>query len=169
LNSTPRRILALLPVTALALILTLLCLGGDSMRAMLQVSALPTPAPFISTLELPTPEDGQPTLEVPTLAPPTSVPLPAEAGPTPTPWGFLPAPTIVNPNDLKSLPIAQPPVSSAGSSIEPTGVSTRAPAGDPTVRAVVELINYLWLLCGGAIVVGGAVAIFILWRRSQRT
>jgi hypothetical protein len=163
LNSIARRILALLPVAALALILTLLFGGGDNARAMLQVSTLSTPTPFVSPPELPTPEPGQPTIEaVPSLEPPTPVPLPAEVGSTPTPRGFLPAPTIVNPNDVKSLPLAQPPVSGAGSSTQPTSVPTRTP--DETV----ELLNYFWLICGGVIVIGGLVVMFLLWRHTRR-
>lgn len=37
------------------------------------------------------------------------------------------------------------------------------------VRAAVELLNYLWLLCGGLILVAGAVAILFLWRRNRRS
>jgi hypothetical protein len=82
--------------------------------------------------------------------------------------GFLPAPTIVNPNDIQSLPLAQPAVSAGGAAPEPapTPASTTA---DPSVRAVVALLNYLWLLCGGALLIGGAVAMILLWRRSQHT
>jgi hypothetical protein len=175
LNCRPRRILALLPVAVLALTLTLLFSGGESVRALFQVSTLATPTPSVPTPSVPTPalatpEVVEPTVEIiPSLEPPTSVPLPPAAGPTPTPSGFLPAPTIVNPNDVQSLPLAQPPTSSAGSSAVPTSIPTRAPAGNPTLRAAVELLNYLWLFCGGALLIGGAVAIFLLWRRSQHT
>ncbi|MGE5603239.1 MAG: hypothetical protein ACM30E_09325 [Nitrososphaerales archaeon] len=170
MNRRSPRILALLSVAVLALTLTLLFRGGESTRAMFQESALGTPTPATPEFVEPTVELIEPTAAiVATLEPPTSVPLPPEAGATPTPRGFLPAPTIVNPNDLHSLPLARPPVSSAGSLGLPTSAPTRAPAGATTLRAAVELLNYLWLLCGSALLIGGAIAIFLIWRRSQRT
>jgi hypothetical protein len=178
LNSTPRRFLGLLPVAVLTLILTLLLSRGEGVRAMLQASPISTPTPFVPTvpppgaIEQPTvgePTVGEPTLEpFMTLEPPTSVPLPATVGPTPTVRGFLPAPTIVNPNDLHSLPLAQPQVSGGGAASEPTLVPAPA-AGTSTARAAVALINYLWLLCGGVLLIGGAVAILLVWRRGQHT
>jgi hypothetical protein len=147
-------------------------LQASPLDSPLQPVATPTlPAPAVqpvATLTLPVPSVPPSQLVVPTLAPPTSVPLPATVGPTPTVLGFLPAPTIVNPNDLQSLPIAQPPVSAPAQGVEPTPTASRATGADPGLRATVRLLNYLWLLCGGALLIGGAVAILLLWRRSQQ-
>jgi hypothetical protein len=173
LNKRFRRALAFFPVVALALMLTLLYGGGDRARAMLQTSLLQSPIEPVATLTLPPPDIGQPPSQVfPTLEPPTEVPLPATVGPTPTALGFLPAPTIVNPNDLKSLPLAQPPASGSSPTI---GDSPAGPASGPTpqdadssLRAAVALLNYAWLVCGGLLLIGGAVAIILLWRRGQQ-
>lgn len=167
MNRTLRRILALLPVAVLALILTLLLSRGEPARAMLQDS--PPGSPVETPLATFTPVNPveSPTPGFPALEPPTSVPLPEQPGASPTPKGFLPAPTIVNPDDVKSLPLAQPAVSNSGPGVEPT--STPAPARSAGLRAAVEFLNYLWLLCGGALLIGGAVAIILLWRRGQRS
>jgi len=78
----------------------------------------------------------------------------------------LPAPTIVNPNDLDSLPLAQPAITNPGSAPEPTPAT---PANDdPGLRAGLALINLIWLMCGGSLLIGGAVAILLLLRRSGR-
>ncbi len=138
---------------------------------MLQTSPLATPelpVPIV-TLEVTTLPPAQDI--VPTLAPPTSVPLPPAPAPTATAGvpGFLPAPTIVNPNDIQSLPLAQPPVSGSDGDSEPLPTPTRPAGANSTVRAAVALLNYLWLLCGGMLLVGGAVAIILLWRRDRRS
>lgn len=162
-----RPFLGLVSVAVLTLILTLLFSGGEGARAMLQVSPVSSPTSDVPTL--PPPGTEEPGIEpVATLEPPTSVPLPPTTGPTPTPWGFLPAPTIVNPNDLKSLPLAQPAPSGGVDSPEPDVAPTPAP-GQSTARAAVALLNYLWLLCGGALLIGGAVAIILIWRRGRST
>jgi len=80
--------------------------------------------------------------------------------------GFLPAPTIVNPNDLDSLPLAQPAISNPGSAPEST--PTAVANDDPGLRAGLALINLIWLVCGGSLLIGGAVAILVLLRRSGR-
>jgi hypothetical protein len=168
LNKRSHHALAFLPVVVLALILTLLVSGGDHARAMLQTSPFESPIQPLATLTLSPPDIGQPPGQVfPTLAPPTAVPLPATVGPTPTALGFLPAPTIVNPNDLESLPLAQPAPSGSGQGAEPASSATPQP-GDTIVRAAVTLLNYLWLACGGVLLVGGAVAIVLIWRRGRQ-
>jgi hypothetical protein len=136
---------------------------------MLQASPLESPVEPLPTLSFPSPDIGRPPSDqFPTLEPPTSVPLPATVGPTPTVLGFLPAPTIVNPNDLKSLPLARPP-SSGGSDQGADPLPNPTPqAANATVRAAVVLLNYLWLMCSGLLLIGGAVAIILLWRRGQQ-
>lgn len=92
--------------------------------------------------------------------------MPASGVPTPTVAGFLPAPTIVNPNDLDSLPLAQPAITNPGIAPEPTPVN--AANNDPGLQAGLTLINLVWLMCGGSLLIGGAVVIVILLRRSGR-
>jgi hypothetical protein len=31
------------------------------------------------------------------------------------------------------------------------------------------MLNVLWLVCGGVLLIGGAVAIILLWRRDRQT
>ncbi len=119
--------------------------------------AAPPPAP--PTLEAPL-------LEAPLLEAPTSVPLPVQIIATPTVAGFLPAPTIVNPDDIKQLPLAQPNVSGGGS--EPEPAATPVAQEDRGLRAAVAFLNTLWYFCGAALLIGGAVAIFLLSRRNKR-
>lgn len=163
LNGKPRFALALLLVAALALILTFALSSGEPARAMFQDSPLESPTPdFFETL---TPAVIE---EPPTLEPPTAVPLLPTIGPTATPKGFLPAPTIVNPDDLGSLQLAQPQVSGGGAAFEPTP-TPRTPAANSGVRTFVALLNTLWLLCGGLLLIGGVAASLYIWRRSQRS
>ena len=169
MNKRFYRVLELLPAAALALVLMLFFSSGDKARAMLQTSPFESPIGPLATLTLPPPDIGRPPDEVfPTLEPPTAVPLPSTVGPTPTALGFLPAPTIVNPDDLKSLPLARPPASGSGQEAEPEPSRPTPQPADTTVRAAVTLLNYLWLVCGGVLLVGGAVAIILLWRRGQQ-
>jgi hypothetical protein len=168
LNKSLQRALACLPAVAFALVLALLLGSGDPARAMLQASPLQSPIEPLPTLSFPSPDIGRPPSDqFPTLAPPTSVPLPATVGPTPTALGFLPAPTIVNPNDLQSLPLARPPSYLGGQEPEPLPDPTPQPA-NTIVRAAVRLLNYLWLACGSLLLLGGAVAIIVLWRRGHK-
>ena len=142
----------------------LLLASGYPAHAMFQVSPVLTPGLTLT----PTSDFGEPPSPVvATLAPPTSVPLPVQPIATATPKGFLPAPTIVNPNDLKSLPLAQPQVSGPGPNEDPARVPV--PAANTGVRAVVALLNYLWMLCGALLLIGGAVAILLVWRRGERS
>lgn len=174
MDDKSRRALALVSIAAIALALTLLLSGGDLARAMIQASPVqspilqPTPIPSPTVIEAPAPSATAPAGLIPTMAPPTSVPLPEPAGPTPTVRGFLPAPTIVNPDEIKSMPLAQPQVSGGGEDDEPTPAPAPTPAGNAMARAAVTLLNYLWLLCGSLLLIGGAVAIYILWRRDRR-
>jgi hypothetical protein len=174
LDDKLRRALALVLIAVVALALTLLLSRGDLARAMIQASPVqspierPTPIPTPTVFETPPRGPATPAGLIPTMAPPTSVPMPAPAGPTPTVRGFLPAPTIVNPDEIKSLPLAQPHVSGAGEDDEPTPAPAPTPAGNTMARAAVTLLNYLWLLCGSLLLIGGAGAIYYLWRRDRR-
>jgi len=154
-------------VTA-AVVLTLVLSHGVDARTTFQSSpVLPTPvtpAPFDPALTPPPP--GLTAQPFASPEPPTSAPEPPYGGPTPTVTGFLPAPTIVNPNDLGSLPLAQPAITNLESAPEPTPPT---PANDdPSLRAGLALINLVWLICGGSLLIGGAVAILLLLRRSGR-
>lgn len=181
-------------VTAAA-ILTLMLSYGVNARTTFQSSPVfptpVTPSPVVTAEPAFTPEPAitleptvtfepvltfEPTVPPPPPAltaeplsstePPAAAPLPASGAPTPTVAGFLPAPTIVNPNDLGSLPLAQPAITNHENAPEPTPANTAN--DDPGLQAGLALINLIWLICGGSLLIGGAVAILLLLRRSGR-
>jgi hypothetical protein len=169
----------LIVVALLAATLTLLLSGTSVAKPAFQDSPLlPTDTPTATITPLQTaavapptrfPEPQQP-LPVETFAPlepPTSVPLPTAALPTPTVSGFLPAPTITNPEEVRSLPLAQPPVSGGGGFDEPFPTPTPQPPRNPALVAAVALLNGLWLICGAALVIGGIAVVVALVRRKS--
>ncbi len=102
----------------------------------------------------------------PSFEPPSAVPMPMDLLPTPTVSGFLPAPTIVNPHDLGSLTLAQPMITDRGGAPVPT--PTVIADADNGLRTELVLLNLIWLTCGIALLIGGAVTVFLLLRRSGR-
>jgi hypothetical protein len=169
----------LIIVAFVASVLTLLLSGASAARPAAQDSPLlPTATPTSTMTPLSTADVALPTTSVepgaplpvetfPPLAPPTSVPLPTAALPTPTVSGFLPAPTITNPDEVQSLPLAQPPVSGGGGLDEPFPTPTPRPPRNPVVVAGVAFLNALWLLCGSALLIGGIAYIIVLARRKS--
>jgi hypothetical protein len=187
LRTHTQTILPFIAVLAAAAILTLMLSCGVNARTTFQSSPiLPTqiiPSPTVPaaptwTLE-PTKPAG-PTIAAPQLtvtAEPLATPepfptpeppaaAPTEVLPTPTVSGFLPAPTIVNPNDVGSLPLAQPMITNPGSAPEPA--PTVIANDEPGLQAGLALLNLLWLACGAAILIGGAMITLLLLRRSGR-
>ncbi len=175
---TQTRSFSLLIVVAIvAAALTLFFSGATAARPSAQDSPLlPTATPTATITPFAPPDIGAPTtfpeperpLPVETFPPldaPTSVPLPTAALPTPTVSGFLPAPTITNPEEVRSLPLAQPPVSGGADEGFPT--PTPRPPRNPVVAASVAILNVLWLICGGALVIGGVIYIIVLARRNS--
>jgi hypothetical protein len=101
----------------------------------------------------------------------------SEPGPSPTPPGFLPPPTLTSPGT---------PVS-AGATSQPPGelplraAPTATPARDEsqpqtdlaaTVAGLIDqgvlALGYLWLCCGVVALIGIAGALFWFFRRSRR-
>jgi hypothetical protein len=175
----PTRSLPLLiVVAALATALVLLFTTTSAARPAFQDSPLqPSPTPTETIPPILTPDIAAPTTfpeperplpfeTFPPLEPPTSVPIPPAAGPTPTVNGFLPAPTITNPEDVRSLPLAQPAVSGGGID-SPFPTPTPRPPRNPALAASVAILNVLWLICGSALVIGGVVYIIVLARRNS--
>lgn len=171
----------LLVVALVATALTLWLSGVSAARPAAQDSPLlptatltATPTATITPLltteigaptDFPEPGRPEPVETFAPLEPPTSVPLPTAALPTPTVSGFLPAPTITNPEEVQSLPLAQPAVSGGGD--EPFPTPTPRPARNPALVASVAILNVLWLICGGALVIGGVIYIVVLARRKS--
>jgi hypothetical protein len=170
--------LLLMAVALIAALLTLLLTDATAARPSSQTSPVqPTlpPPPVISPLptaevaeptSFPEPERPLPVETFPALEAPTSVPLPAPALPSPTVSGFLPAPTITNPDEVRSLPLAQPPGARSGPE-EPMPTPTPRPPRNPVLAASVAILNALWLICGAGLLIGGVVYIVVLARRNS--
>ncbi len=162
-----RSIALLIVVLLIAVILTVAMSGAILARSAFQSSpvlptdtpaaAQPSPTPTISGLSTATP--------APAAAPTTTVSDP--------PAGFLPAPTLTNPDTLLPLPsTAQPPL--VGPAVAPAE-PTSEPDAASGVTGVAELIDngivafsYLWLCCGALVL--GLLALVVVWlaRRGSR-
>jgi hypothetical protein len=174
IRSLPLLIGVVLIATALVLVFSI----SSAARPAFQDSPLqPSPTATATIAPLLTPDVAAPTTlpepqrplpfeTFPPLEPPTSVPVPPSLGPTPTASGFLPAPTITNPDEVRSLPLAQPPMSGGGLA-EPFPTPTPRPPRNPALVATVAILNVLWLICGGALLIGGAAYIILLARRKS--
>jgi hypothetical protein len=165
---------------AVALLATALTLALSATGAPLQASqtsplqpssTVPATAATLPTADVaaPTglPGNPPPVATFPPLDAPTSVPLPAAGAPSPTASGFLPAPTITNPDEVKSLPLARPAISGGGGDEDPLPTATPGRAANPALAASVAILNVLWLICGSALLIGGVVFIIVLARRQS--
>lgn len=94
---------------------------------------------------------------------------PEEPGPTPEtgPAGFLPAPTLTNPDELRNNPpsIYRP----ASAPPEPTAMPTPTPVTlGGIIREGIVAASYLWLCTGLALLIGIGASAFWLARRAAR-
>ncbi len=173
----PQNVVPLLAVVILAFLLTA-ALSGEvaSARFTFQSSPLvPEDTPELPPVqetagETPLPPTPEPGLEAPT--PIVTVP-PVE--PTPLLPGFLPAPTLTNPDAPPPLPPVvgpRPLVGPAAPPVEPSPVPPSAPSAVPSAAQLIDnaivALSYAWLCCGVALLGLGAVAIVWLARRSAR-
>jgi len=172
LSTRPLRAALLLTVTILAAALALTTSRGAGADALFQSSPLlptDTPEVFIPA-PLPPEETPAPILpEAPVSEPESTLPETAPEVP-----GFLPAPTLTNPDDL--LPGgaltqgSQPPLSGAAAPVdeaEPT--PSPEPAGAAQmIDSAVMLLGYAWLCCGAALLALAVVAFVWIMRRSAR-
>jgi hypothetical protein len=154
------------------------------------VTATPTPFGLPPPTETPDPAFAQP--EPPPAALPTAEPeagapapgapapgAPAPGAPAPGGPGFLPAPTLTNPNDFLpgSGSLAQPaPAPLTGPAVaveEDAAAAESAPPSDATnaaqlIDSGIRALSYLWLCCG-AILILVAVLVFVwLMHRTRR-
>lgn len=160
-------ILSLLAVLALAAVVTTAVSGRVTARAMFQVSPPDTQSPLWPTMTLPaeTPIATLPA-EAPTVVPPQDTPQPDAASDGPVVPGFLPAPTLTNPDELRS----NPPVVYRPTSAPPE--PTPEPAPTPMtlaglIREGIVALSYLWLCIGVALLIGLGAAVVWLVRRTQ--
>ncbi len=160
--------------------LALVLSRGAAADTLFQSSPLlPTDTPEAFTPE-PPPEASEPLPEAP--EPPADLPAPPPEAPTVEPEppqptaeaaGFLPAPTLTNPDELLSggiLPQAQPPLSGAAAPVEAAGPTPTAepPAAAQLIDGAVMLLGYAWLRCGAALLALAAVTFVWIMRRSAR-
>lgn len=157
--SSLHRALALLALAALAVLLSLALSSGALAGTLFQSSPPPVLQP---TPGLPVPPTTAPVM--PPVTQPTAPPVVIE--PTATPSGFLPAPTLTSPGLMapaQPAPEAVPPLTPY---VEPTPPPPPRSTFDTLVDAAVETLGYVWLCCGGILLVA-AVAVFV-WL-SRRT
>jgi hypothetical protein len=177
-RKSTRSLPLLIVVATLATTLVLLFSTASAARPAIQDSPLQPPLTATETVTpfalpdigaptlLPEPQRPLPFETFPPLEAPTSVPVPPVAGPTPTVSGFLPAPTITNPDEVRSLPLARPPIAGGGID-EPFSTPTPRPPRNPALVASVAILNVLWLICGSALLLGGIAYIILLARRKS--
>lgn len=163
-------------VVALALALTVAVSGAALALSTFQSSplvpedTLPPSPPEGMITDTPTPVPLEPTPEAPL---PAATQPPAE--PMSLPPGFLPAPTLTNPDALLPLPpaVGQPPlVGPAVPPPEPSPVPTSSVSAVPSAAQLIDnaivALSYAWLCCGVALLVLGAAVLVWLARRSAR-
>lgn len=108
-----------------------------------------------------------PTLELPTDEPPIAAAAPAGVS------GFLPAPTLVSPEDVLGRPLPgqgnAPLTGPAVAAIEPTAEpDTPAPGVAELIDSGIVALSYVWICCGGLLLLGVAAAAYFLARRNRR-
>ena len=185
MHTRPQNFTILITVIALAVALTFAASGGALARSTFQSSILPTPEstatftpePIFTPVDFPT---------VPPVVPETSPPATfvGEATPTqvvvsevtPTVSGFLPPPTLVNPNALvpgRLTPLAPDNRPLVGPAAPPEPTVTQVPSVAPPgaaqlIDSGVVALSYLWLCCGALLLVVVGLVVLWLWRRSKR-
>jgi hypothetical protein len=184
LRTRPQNLLILIIVIALAVALTFAASGGALARSTFQSSIVPPPDSTATT----TPEQIFTPVASPTVPPVIPEASPSatfvvEATPTqivvievtPTVSGFLPPPTLVNPNALvpgRLTPLApenRPLVGPAAPpEPTPTAAAPAAPGAAQLIDSGVVALSYLWLCCGALLLVAVGLAVLWLWRRSKR-
>ncbi len=194
MRTRPQNLTILITVIALAVALTFAASGGALARSTFQSSIVPppdstataTPEPIFTPSDFPTvPPVTQeatppPTFIVEATPPATFI---VEATPTqldvievtPTVSGFLPPPTLVNPNALvpgRLTPLAPENRPLVGPAAAPEPTPTEAPPVAPGAAQLIDsgvvALSYLWLCCGALLLAVVGLAVLWLWRRSKR-
>ncbi len=172
MSTRPLRAALLLTVTILAAALALTTSRGAGADALFQSSPLlPTDTPD-TFMPAPLPPEETPVPILPEA--PVSEPEPVLPETAPGVPGFLPAPTLTNPDDLLSGGAlsqgGQPPLSGAAAPVdeaEPTPIPEPAGAAQ-MIDSAVMLFGYAWLCCGAALLALAVVAFVWIMRRSAR-
>jgi hypothetical protein len=184
LRTRPQNLAILITVIALAVALTFAASGGALARTMFQSSIEPPPGSTATFTPEPvfTPGAGDfrtITPFIPEASPTFGVELtptqPVVVEATPTVSGFLPPPTLVNPNAPvpgRLTPLAPENRPLAGPAAPPEPTPTEAPPVAPGAAQLIDsgvvALSYLWLCCGALLLVLVGLAVFWLWRRSKR-
>jgi hypothetical protein len=187
LRNRPQHLATLIAVIALAIALTFAASGGSLARSTFQSSPVASPEDTATVPAIPTFTPTAPgiiaqTPLVPEITP--TIPLVVEATPTapgtgnpmPTVSGFLPPPTLVNPNALvpgQPTPLAsynRPLFGPTAPPPEPTATQALpvAPGAAQLIDSGVLALSYLWLCCGVLLLAAVGLAVLWLWRRSKR-
>jgi hypothetical protein len=183
LRTRPQNLPILIIVIALAVALTFAASGGALARSTFQSSIVPPPdsttatpepvfTPVASPTEPPVVPEASPSATFVVEATPTQVVV-IEV--TPTVSGFLPPPTLVNPNALvpgRLMPLAPENRPLVGPAAPPEPTPTAAPPVAPGTAQLIDsgvvALSYLWLCCGALLLAVVGLAVLWLWRRSKR-
>ena len=184
MRTRPHNLTILITVIALAVALTFAASGGALARTMFQSSIEPPPGSTATFTPEPvfTPGTGDfPTITpfVPEGSPTFGVELtptqPVVVEATPTVSGFLPPPTLVNPNALvpgRLTPLAPGNRPLVGPAAPPEPTATQVPPVAPDAAQLIDsgvvALSYLWLCCGALLLAAAGLAVLWLWRRSKR-
>lgn len=170
MSNRPLRFALLLTVVILAVALALTTARGAGAGSLFQ-SSPPLPPEEPTKVAEPTqllPEEIPP--EVPIIEPgafPTNTPESAPVAP-----GFLPAPTLTNPDDLAAggalSQSGQAPLSGAAAPVaEPEPTAEPDPPGAAAlIDSIIIAFGYVWLICGAGLLVLAALVFVWLMRRS---
>lgn len=195
MRTRPQNPVILIIVIALAVALTFIASGGALARSMFQSSILPSPGVTATIPSLPTatptfipnliPTDVSSIVQTPVIAGVTlTATLPVETVPTlidasnatPTASGFLPPPTLVNPNAVapdRLTPLAPANLPLVGPAAPPEPTPTPAqpdmPGAAELIDSGVVALSYLWLCCGALILIAAGLVALWLWRRSKHS
>jgi hypothetical protein len=138
------------------------------------IPAVPTFTPTVvgSITQNPIVPELTPTATLVTEVTPT---IPDTINVTPTAFGFLPPPTLVNPNALvpdQPTPVASESRPLSGPAAPPEPTPTQTPSAAPDAAQLIDsgvvALSYLWLCCGALLLAAVALAVVWLWRRSKR-
>lgn len=186
MRTRPQNVPALIAVIALAVALTITMSGGALARPTFDSSVVPPPDSTSTVTPEPvfTPGAGDFTVEPPIIpeatpsatfiveATPTQ---PAVAETTPTVSGFLPPPTLVNPNALvpgRLEPLFPENRPLVGPAAPPEATPTQAPPEVPGAAQLIDsgvvALSYLWLCCGALLLAVAGLVVAWLSRRSKR-
>ncbi len=169
-----QKAVSLVVILVLAASLTAVASGRVTARSTLQLSPADTRSPAATPSWAPTATQELPPVtptieaEPSPITQPTLAPVAPETTDTnPGVSGFLPAPTLTNPDDLRNNPPAVYRPNTASPEPTPEPAPTPITIGG-LIREGLVALSYLWLCVGVILLVGIGAAVVWLARRAAR-